>query len=204
MKNLKLRLGLTLFFLGFLGVLSLLAMEITYPEEVKAIMDKKFSPVQQQLLVLINPTINLLIMVAVGVNLYKKVDLQVPVLEGLLTRREVPEIGSILKYGVSGGVLAGIAITVIGFVYKPWMPQALIEAGDKMLPALATRFLYGGITEEILMRFGLMTLIIWLLWKLLKKLTPPVYWTGIIVSALLFALGHFPVVYQTIAEPDAV
>jgi hypothetical protein len=34
---------------------------------------------------------------------------------------------------------------------------------------LAARFLYGGITEEILLRFGLMTLIVWLALKCLKE-----------------------------------
>ncbi|MBK0403173.1 CPBP family intramembrane metalloprotease [Adhaeribacter sp. BT258] len=204
MKNQKLRLGLSLFFLGMLGVLSLLTMEVTYPEEVKAILDKRFSPVQLKLLTLLNPAIYLLIAVVVGVNLHKKVDLQVPVLEGLFTRREIKSIGSILQYGLAGGVLAGIAITIVGLVYEPWLPREFIAAGEKMEPGLAMRFLYGGITEEILMRFGLMTLMVWLLWKLTKKLTPSVYWTGITIAALLFGLGHFPVVYQVVASPDAI
>jgi hypothetical protein len=204
MKNPKLLLGLSLFLLGMLGVLSLLTMHVTYPQEVKALLESRFTPGQLKVLPLVNPAIYLLVMVVVGVNLYKKVGLQVPVLEGLLTRRGVPPLSPILKAGITGGLLAGIIITLIGLVYEPWLPREFVEAGEKMEPGLATRFLYGGITEEILMRFGLMTLAVWLLWKVFKKLTPSVYWTGIVIAALLFAVGHFPVVYQVVAKPNAV
>ena len=68
-------------------------------------------------------------------------------------------------------------------------------------PTLAARFLYGGITEEIYLRFGLMTLIVWISAKVLKGTKPAAYWIGIVLAALIFAVGHFPVVFNTIESP---
>jgi membrane protease YdiL (CAAX protease family) len=52
------------------------------------------------------------------------------------------------------------------------------------------------------MRFGLMTLIVWIASKLFRSTKPIVYWAGIIISSLLFALGHFPVAYQAVDNPS--
>lgn len=57
--------------------------------------------------------------------------------------------------------------------------------------------LYGGIIEEILLRFGLMTLIIWIASKMTKSTNSNgIYIAGIIIAALLFAAGHLPATAQ--------
>ena len=48
-----------------------------------------------------------------------------------------------------------------------------------------------------------MTLVVWLASKVLNSLTPVVYWIGIIVSSIVFGLGHFPIVFQTVFEPSS-
>ena len=65
------------------------------------------------------------------------------------------------------------------------------------------RFLYDGITEEILMRFGLMTFLVWLVSKIIKKTNDASYCAGILISSLLFAVGHFPVAFQAVNNPSA-
>ncbi len=65
------------------------------------------------------------------------------------------------------------------------------------------RFLYGGITEEILVRFGFMTLLVWLAFKITKNLNDLTYWVGIVLASLLFAIGHFPTVFSVVANPSA-
>lgn len=57
--------------------------------------------------------------------------------------------------------------------------------------------LYGGIIEEILLRFGLMTLIIWIASKMTKSTNSNgIYIAGIVIAALLFAAGHLPATAQ--------
>lgn len=74
--------------------------------------------------------------------------------------------------------------------------------GESLKPTLSARFLYGGLTEEILMRFGLMTLLVWIASKIFKGTKPIVFWTGIIIASIIFALGHFPIAYQAVEDPS--
>lgn len=58
--------------------------------------------------------------------------------------------------------------------------------------------LYGGVTEEILVRWGLMTLLVWALWRFLQggagEPADAIVWVGIALSAFVFRLAHLPVV----------
>ena len=61
---------------------------------------------------------------------------------------------------------------------------------------LAAKILYGGITEEVLMRWGLMTALIWLPWRVWQQKTgapKTVYVVGaVVLTAVLFGVGHLP------------
>lgn len=203
MKKEKFILGILLFILGLIGVLSMLTMEIPIPEEARGILEAQFSAQQIKLLILINPTLILLIAVTLGISFYKKTGLKAPILEGIISKKEIdPSIKDILKSGVLLGVLSGILLTAIGSLFVPSLPEEFIKISENIKPSLAARFLYGGITEEIVMRFGLMTFIVWLGSLIFKSLNTSVYWIGILIAAFLFALGHFPVVYQSISDPS--
>jgi len=204
MKRRKFHLGSILFILGMLGMLSMLTVDIPLPEEIVSALEDKFTPSQIKLLILINPTIILMIAVVVGTLLYQKVNLGVPVIEKLVgITQEPPQLREILLYGILGGVLSGLLISILG-LYRYISPTEYELLNSSLNLTLAARFLYGGITEELFMRYGLMTLIVWLSSKLLKGTKPAVYWIGIIVSTLLFALGHFPIVFQVVESPSVI
>jgi hypothetical protein len=61
---------------------------------------------------------------------------------------------------------------------------------------LAAKVLYGGATEEVLLRWGVMTALIWLPWRLVQKkagLPRAAYVIGaILVAAVLFGALHLP------------
>jgi len=191
-----------LIILGIIGVASMLTMDIPLPPEAEAILKDKFTAGQIKLLTLINPTILLIIFVVIGTILYQKVNLKVPIIEKLIgIRKESIKTISILKYGIVGGILSGILLSLIGLVYNPILPAEFLELGESLKPTLVARFLYGGLTEEILMRFGLMTLIVWLCSKIFKETKPFVFWTGIVIAAIIFAFGHFPIAYQAVDNP---
>jgi hypothetical protein len=199
----KFRLGLVLFFLGFLGVLTMLT--VTVPLKDLPEQFAQFSPIVIKLLVLVNPTIMLIISVLVGSILYDKVNLTVPTISSLLkidSSFQTTTFPQQLKYGVSLGLLAGVLITLIASVFGAIIPQELEALDNTMEITLLARFGYGGITEELLLRFGFMTLVVWITSKLTKKLNSPIYWIGIIISTLLFAVGHFPTVYISITDPS--
>lgn len=201
----KLYLALILFFLGLLGILSMLTMDIPLPEEMKTLLEDQFTPSQIQWLILINPTIIMLIAVAVGILLYQKVNLSVPILEKMVGLKEgFPQIREILVYGILGGFFTGIVLGLLGLIGRGLIPSEFEKLSETLQLTLAARFLYGGITEEILMRFGLMTLLVWIVAKISKGTKPSLYWIGIILAALIFAVGHFPMVFQVIGNPSPI
>jgi hypothetical protein len=60
---------------------------------------------------------------------------------------------------------------------------------------LVSKLLYGGIVEELLLRWSLMSLLVWVAWRLAGRPAPVpgwVYGIGLVASALLFAVGHLP------------
>ena len=203
MKNHKSKLAAILFLLGLIGIFSILTMEIPIPEEAKEKLLQHLTLEQIKWLALINPTFLLIGALTFGTLLYDKVKLRVPIIEGLLQKKETHFV-DVVKSGVVGGVIAGILITIIASIFTPFLPQEFIELGENLRPSLAARFLYGGLTEEILMRFGLMTLVVWITYQVVGRLTNKVYWIGILIAAFIFALGHFPIVFNILGNPSAL
>lgn len=190
--------------LGWIGVASLLSTEIILPEEITEMLAADFTPFQLKLLMLINPGILVLISVGVGTLLFKRLNLSVPIIERLVgLEKNAVNYKAILKYGFSGGALAGILLFLLISIFTQITPTEFEKLGASLELGLATRFLYGGITEELLMRFGLMTLLAWLFSKLFNELKPAVYWLALIFAALIFAIGHFPAVYNSLGQPSA-
>lgn len=93
---------------------------------------------------------------------------------------------------VTGGVLVwldGMAAPLLG---PPW-EQFLRQASQPTPQALWLGVLYGGITEEILMRWGLMSGLAWAVWMLCGKRRPgPALVVAAAVTALAFGGGHLP------------
>lgn len=154
---------------------------------------------------MINPLILLIAAVVVGTLLYQKVHLQVPIVEKWVGISNEPvDFMGIFKSGTLGGIIAGIVVVLVVVIFKPFMAAEYEQLTQALQPTLAARFLYGGITEEIYLRFGLMTLIVWISAKALKGTKPAAYWIGIVLAALIFAIGHFPVVFNTIESPGTI
>ncbi len=91
----------------------------------------------------------------------------------------------------------GILFSLDPWVFGKYLPEiaSVDEAGLSPSSWLAA-ILYGGIIEEVMMRLFFMSLIAWLLWKILfrKKAAVP---EGVVISAnftaaILFAAGHLP------------
>ena len=78
------------------------------------------------------------------------------------------------------------------------MPAEFLKSNQALSVPLLTRILYGGITEEILLRWGVMTLLVWLLWRCQAKQhqSPTTHHVlaGITIAALIFGMLHLPVV----------
>jgi hypothetical protein len=103
-----------------------------------------------------------------------------------------------MKWSLSIGAVTTIVLLLLNRLSEPALPEALRAANNaepNWLTSL-TAMLYGGITEEILMRWGLMSLLVWVGWKLLKQgvalPSQAIYQGAIVLVAVLFGLLHLP------------
>lgn len=91
--------------------------------------------------------------------------------------------------------------------FYAYAPEPLAANRSETLLPLTVRVLYGGITEEVLVRWGLMTAIAWAGWKILRTTadlpSSAVMWTAIVLSALVFGISHLPAVAQSVPQLSA-
>ena len=98
---------------------------------------------------------------------------------------------------VALGVGVAVVVLAVTAVSNPLMPPApeSVTSGLAWWKGVLASF-YGGIGEEILLRLFVMTLLTWLVWRVVHRRALPVrtaaYWIGIIGAALLFGAGHLP------------
>jgi len=102
--------------------------------------------------------------------------------------------------GLIGGAVGGVAVILGWVLAKPFLPPQFVMRAvelNRLLP-LPTRLLYGGITEELLLRWGVLTLLVWAAWRLFQKRQGQprgVYFvSAIVISSVIFGLGHLPLV----------
>lgn len=196
--NPKLKLFLVIWIAGLLGVLTLLSIDLS--AQLAAIMPADAPPLpldslQFRLLSLIQPAVLLTIATAVGVWLAPKVNLFAPAAQALVNGESISNaLKPQILPGIVGGLVGGIAIVLFAQWWLPNLPAEFVAAAEKTtLPAL-TRFLYGGITEEILLRWGFMTLLVWIPYRLFTQRTGHIpasfYIVAILISAIIFGVGH--------------
>ena len=192
------------------GLLSTLSGLLTRPG-----VSTTMSPLTLALLSLIQPAILAAIAAAVGVALTPKLGLRSHIVEAAAGvpdawggfRREIAPALIVAAVGVV--LVLGLDAATRSLVPAP----VNIPAGQegRTLGLTITGVLYGGIVEEILLRWGLMTLLAWLLWRLFQRGqgTPRAWimWVAIVASALLFGAGHLPaaaVLYGGLTPPVIV
>ncbi|MCB2195828.1 MAG: CPBP family intramembrane metalloprotease [Bacteroidetes bacterium] len=144
----------------------------------------------------------LIVAITIGIFTYDRVNLSLPVIESFIDSRVKAEFKNIIIFGFVGGIIAGLLMILVGESFSKILPDDLSHLSQDVKPTIVLRLLYGGLTEEILMRFGVMTLMVWSLSLLINKKYTIVYWLGIILSSFIFALGHFPIVFNTMENPS--
>lgn len=128
-----------------------------------------------------------------GVALAPKVHLAAPVLSALAIGKPVFEpLRSQLLPGLIGGVVGAALL----WLFSACAPDALAQLQAKQPMPAVVRILYGGISEEILLRWGLMTLLAWLPWRVGKggvgAPSATIMWVAVAASAVVFGVGHLP------------
>jgi hypothetical protein len=128
-----------------------------------------------------------------GVSLAPRIGFRAPAFEALAAGYPV---GPALRPQLLPGLAAGAASGVLLFMVSQLAPAAITRAQESFEAPLPARVLYGGVTEELLLRWGLMSAVVWLLWRFVQQRQglprASLVWVGIVLSALAFGAGHLP------------
>src|SRR5215213_6173251 len=204
MVHIKTKLFAILWLAGMTGVLSVLLIDVpallaSLP--VTAGSEMPFPMPLVKLLCIIQPTVLLSIAILIGIQLAPKVGLSAPASEAL-TKGEgfVSALKPQILPGLIFGVVAGVALLSTWLLLRPSLPYVFVTRAEKFnsLVPFLTRLLYGGITEELLLRWGLLTLLVWAFWRVFQqgrgKPRAINFVAAIVISSVVFGIGHLPIV----------
>lgn len=136
-------------------------------------------------LLLLQPALLVLGAAAIGGALAQKIGLGAPLFEAALRGRlQNAEIGRTIAMAL----LTGAAGSIVLVLYARMTPDLGLET------PLATHVLYGGISEEVIARWGVMVLAAWALGKA-RVHQDAAIWAGLVIAAGLFAAGHLPALF---------
>ncbi|MBC8191192.1 MAG: CPBP family intramembrane metalloprotease [Candidatus Marinimicrobia bacterium] len=128
-----------------------------------------------------------------GFKLTDKIGLEAPAIHAFTTGGSTKDaLKPQILPGVVGGLVGGIVLIIANLI----IPGQLSNSEVLPIFPLFVKLLYGGITEEILLRWGVMSFFVWVLWLLFQKRNgnpkTTIVVLGILLSAFLFAIGHIP------------
>jgi len=135
------------------------------------------------------------IVIYFGLRLASRAGFGAPILEGALKGEpQGSRLKSLLWISVGRGALAGILIIVLSLPFRQLSIDFLkAEVAVGAWKGFLASF-YGGIAEEVVFRLFVLSLLVWLFSKITKapdgRPAHGVIWFSIMVSAILFGLGH--------------
>jgi hypothetical protein len=105
----------------------------------------------------------LAIAIFIGIGCTRSIDLHSHLIDYWVFRTpKLAAFASEVKWSLGIGAATTVIVLAIDLLMKPLLPEALSNANHEELNWLTslTKILYGGITEEILLRWGLMSLLV--------------------------------------------
>ncbi|MEM5565109.1 CPBP family intramembrane glutamic endopeptidase [Psychroserpens sp. AS72] len=136
------------------------------------------------------------ILVIAGLWLSQRAHLGAPVIERFFSNQKNRTQNRFFKkllYPVVLSVVLALVILLVHKLIRDYFPVAgIIERPSKLFYAIVS--FSAGITEEIMFRLGLMSLIVVVIQRFKKETNPSasVVWVSIIITALCFGLMHLP------------
>jgi hypothetical protein len=149
-------------------------------------------------LALVQNGVVLAVTILIGMILSERIGLRMPLIQAwtMGTRASVTE-AAVLPAVLAGTAVGATLVAVEALVFLRHLPAAMhplfaIPLWKRLLGSV----LYGGITEELVMRLFLVSLVAWLCgrwWRTPGGLpTSGAFWIAIGLVAVLFGLGHLP------------
>ena len=209
MHKWKMKLVLLFTILGTVGIIALIPYSMTTLKTIELIPEG-ISLSFVMTVNIIAQVIQLFVMVLIGVRLQDRAGLGAPIFESLAYGKEVPKIsGKWMLIGVVGSVFGSLAVILLDvFVFTPNIEMPSGQDTETIWWQGLLASFYGGITEELMLRLFVMTLIVWIISVIAKKdkdkIPKGVYYVAIGLTALFFGLGHLPATSQVFGELTAI
>ncbi|GAA0323759.1 CPBP family intramembrane glutamic endopeptidase [Oceanobacillus sp. FSL W7-1293] len=200
MGNWRIKLVLLFTILNTIGIIAIIPYELTLMGNQSITGD-----IPTSLIIIINSTFQALymfVMILVGLRLQNRTGLNAPILNGMVYQKTWVHISK--KWLINSIVVAIIGSVIVIlldlFVFNPLMGAATDQMASPNWWQGLLASIYGGITEEIMLRLFGMTLIVWLLAWITKKQKGDIpnsfYYIAIFLVAILFGSGHLPAAAQ--------
>jgi len=127
-----------------------------------------------------------------GIRFAPRAGLDAPWLRSFAERRErPPAFGSVAIEAAAVGSVTAIVVTAVALMLRSSVPEALWHPAPASFWTRACSAFYGGIVEETLVRWGLLTA----LFALARRAgVRDAFWPANISAALVFGLLHLPAV----------
>lgn len=191
--------------LGLLGVATLLLQPVP-PALLQEQPGLAQMPVWAlKLLVLVNPTVLLFVAALCGALAAHRVGLSSLLAGTAYTAGAAKAWAQAAALGlVTGALLVALDLALAPWVGPSWA-QFLRSASQPSPQGLLMGVFYGGITEEILMRWGLMSSVAWVIWALTGKHRPgPALLVAAGLTALVFGAAHLPALATQVGLTHAI
>ena len=211
-KKWQMKLVLLLTLLGAVGIVAII------PYEYTMLMDTEFyqshpDAMPLPFVITINSVIKigfLFILVLIGVRLQRRTGLGVPKIESLVYEKQLPNFsrkGVWLSVSITF-VLSVLLILSDLFLFSPFISSAIGEQVKPIWWQGILAMIYGGITEELMLRLFGMTFIVWVLAVIMRRekeaIPPSFYYIAIFLTAILFGIGHLPATMELFGELSAI
>ncbi len=192
LESRSLRVGIILWLLAMSGVV---VLTVTVLPQVIAKMPQRV-PLGLPLAAAASLVQNAVLVAAAvwtGILLGRPLGLSAPVIEAAASGGNILQA---LKPRLVPTLIGGVAAGGLLLLAARWVPAALVDAGRSLEIPLLAKVLYGGVTEETLMRWGFMTALLWLPWRFLQHREgvprPHYVWAAAAIAAVLFGVLHLP------------
>jgi len=180
---------------SILSVIAVLPYALTLQGETLKAVDL---PIPLLLLIsIIQSSVMFAVLIFIGLKLTITTGLGLPILESYMDKNKIGiNIKDIFKISVMLGVITGIVLIFLDYLFTIMGVDMMGQVSFPIWQGFLASF-YGGISEEILLRLFVMTLIVWVFSKLKKSKDKVIknnfiIWSSIIIASLLFGLGHLP------------
>ncbi|WP_313238454.1 CPBP family intramembrane glutamic endopeptidase [Sporosarcina ureae] len=208
MEKWRIKLVLLFTILNIIGIIAIIPYQMT-------LMGSQPVPgnIPTSLIIIINSTVQVLytfVLILVGLRLQNRTGLTTPILNGMVYPKTRVHISK--KWFINSIVVALIGCIIIIlldlFVFNPLIGEPMNEIPSPSWWQGLLASIYGGISEEIMLRLFVMTFIVWLLALVTKKQKDNIpnsfYYVAIFLTAIIFGLGHLPATMQVFGDLSTI